>query len=300
VRVSVIVTTYNHPDQLEKVLWGYAAQRLKDFEVVVADDGSRVDTTETIDRVAADSGLDVVHVRHADEGFRKTLILNRAIVASTGDYLIFTDGDCIPRDDFVELHVQCAEPGAFLSGGYLKLPEELSRNLTNEDIRSGRVMEAEWLEQRGWHAGRHAFRLIRSKLVAGLLDALTPTRRTWNGHNSSTWRDAIIAANGFDLDLRYGGLDRAMGVRLRNAGLKGKQIRYRAPCLHLYHERPYLDMAQWKRNKEFCRRLRREGVTSAAHGIAQLEPDESLVIRRIEQAAQSDALPYDNRWLTHR
>jgi glycosyltransferase involved in cell wall biosynthesis len=281
VRVSVIVTTYNHPDQLERVLWGYAVQRTKDFEVVVADDGSRSDTTDVIDRVARESSLDIVHIWHADAGFRKTLILNRAIVASSGDYLIFTDGDCIPRDDFIQVHAQCAEPGVFLSGGYLKLPEELSRNLTNDDIRSGRAMDPAWLKAHGWHGGRHTLRLTRSQLLAAMLDAITPTRRTWNGHNSSTWRDAIIAANGFDLDMRYGGLDRALGYRLLNAGLRGKQIRYRAPCLHLYHERPYLDYAQWKRNKEFCRRILRERVMRAAHGIAELAPDESLSVRRV-------------------
>ncbi|HEY8164302.1 MAG TPA: hypothetical protein VIF83_01990, partial [Gemmatimonadaceae bacterium] len=69
--------------------------------------------------------------------------------------------------------------------------------------------------------------------------------------------------------------------RLLNAGLRGKQIRYRAPCLHLYHERPYLDYAQWKRNKEFCRRILRERVMRAAHGIAELAPDESLSVRRV-------------------
>jgi glycosyltransferase involved in cell wall biosynthesis len=281
VRVSVIVTTYNQPEQLERVLWGYAVQRLNDFEVVVADDGSRAETAETIDRVAAQSGLDLVHVRHADAGFRKTLILNRAIVASSGEYLIFTDGDCIPRDDLVDVHVRCAQAGYFLSGGYLKLPEVLSRNLTNDDIRSGRVMDARWLQANGWHGGRHRLRLIRSPVLARMLDTITPTRRTWNGHNSSTWRDAIIAANGFDLDMRYGGLDRALGHRLRNAGLRGKQIRYRAPCLHLHHDRPYLDLAQWKRNKEFCRRILREGVTRATRGIAELEPDTSLVVRRV-------------------
>jgi glycosyltransferase involved in cell wall biosynthesis len=281
VRVSVIVTTYNQPEQLERVLWGYAVQRLKGFEVVVADDGSRSETAETIDRVQSESGLEIVHVWHADAGFRKTLILNRAIVASSGDYLIFTDGDCIPRDDFVEVHARCAEPRSFLSGGYLKLPEDLSRNLTNDDIRSGNAMNAAWLRAHGWHAGRHTLRLTRLPVLAGMLDATTPTRRTWNGHNSSTWRDAIIAANGFDLDMRYGGLDRALGHRLRNLGLRGKQIRYRAPCLHLYHERPYLDLAQWKRNKEFCRRILREGVTRAQAGIAEFAPDDSLSIRRV-------------------
>ena len=81
-RVSVIITTFDQPEQLEKVLWGYANQRHRDFQLVVADDGSGPATTEVIDRVSALAGLDVVHVWHEHRGFRKTEILNRAILAS--------------------------------------------------------------------------------------------------------------------------------------------------------------------------------------------------------------------------
>src|SRR6476619_1563465 len=114
-RVSVIITTYNQPEQLEKVMWGYAGQRGAKFELIIADDGSSPATTEVIDRVAAQSGLDVLHIWHEDSGFRKTEILNRAIVAAQEEYLIFSDGDCIPRDDFVATHARLARPGCFLS-----------------------------------------------------------------------------------------------------------------------------------------------------------------------------------------
>ena len=129
-RVSVIITTYNQPEQLEKVMWGYAGQTYSDFELIVADDGSGPATTDVIDRVAAATGLEVLHVWHEDRGFRKTEILNRAILAAGGDYLVFSDGDCIPRDDFVAVHARLAAPRCFLSGGYIKLPAEASRAIS--------------------------------------------------------------------------------------------------------------------------------------------------------------------------
>lgn len=279
-RVSVIVTTYNQPEQLEKVMWGYAAQRGADFELVVADDGSGPSTTEVIDRVAAGTGLDVLHVWHSDSGFRKTEILNRAIVAAAGDYLVFSDGDCIPRDDFVAAHAHLARPGSFLSGGYIKLPEDISASITVEDIRSGRATDAGFLKARGWKPGKRALRLVRTGAVAAIMDAITPTRRTWNGHNSSAWRAAIVAANGFDLDMGYGGLDRALGERLMNAGICGRQVRHRTPCMHLYHERPYVDGAKWKLNHDIRRRIRKNGETRARNGIAELPVDETVVLRR--------------------
>lgn len=288
-RVSTIITTYNQPEQLEKVMWGYAGQRGAKFELIIADDGSGPATTEVIDRVAAESGLDVLHIWHEDSGFRKTEILNRAIVAAQGDYLIFSDGDCIPRDDFVAAHARLATRGCFLSGGYIKLSEEVSDSITIADIRSGRAMSASRLKSLGWHPGKRALRLVRGRFLPSLLDVVTPTRRTWNGHNSSTWRNAILSVNGFDLDMAYGGLDRALGERLVNAGLTGKQVRHRTPCLHLYHERPYVDSLKWKRNHEIRKRIRREKEIRAHTGIAELSIDKSVLIRRPGQLL--DPLP---------
>ncbi len=279
-RVSVIITTFNQPEQLEKVLWGYAGQRHRDFELIVADDGSGPDTTDVIDRVAAEAGLDVLHVWHEHLGFRKTEILNRSIAAASSEYLIFSDGDCIPRDDFVETHVKLAEPGYFLSGGYLKLPHEVSAQITVAAIRSGDATEPSWLKARGWKPGKRALRLLRAKGLAALLDRVTPTRRTWNGHNSSAWKSTLVSANGFDLDMAYGGLDRALGERLMNAGVRGKQVRHRTPCLHLHHERPYADPQKWKRNHEIRDRIRQNHETRARVGIAELTPDPTLLIRR--------------------
>lgn len=279
-RVSVIITTYNQPEQLEKVMWGYAGQTCADFELIVADDGSAPATTNVIDRVAATTGLDVLHVWHEDRGFRKTEILNRAILAASAEYLIFSDGDCIPRDDFVEVHARLASPDCFLSGGYIKLPREASNAISIDDIRSGRAMESSRLRALGWHPGKRALRLMRGWTAPTLLDIVTPTRRTWNGHNSSTWRTAIMSVNGFDLDMAYGGLDRALGERLVNAGIHGKQVRHRTPCLHLYHERPYVDPQKWKHNHETRKRIRRDKEIRAHTGIAELTADDSVLIRR--------------------
>jgi glycosyltransferase involved in cell wall biosynthesis len=39
-KISIIVSTYNAEEWLKKVLWGFEQQIFKDFEVVIADDGS--------------------------------------------------------------------------------------------------------------------------------------------------------------------------------------------------------------------------------------------------------------------
>jgi glycosyltransferase involved in cell wall biosynthesis len=281
-RISVILSTYNQPVWLEKVLWGYAHQTRKGFEVVVADDGSTAATAVLLERVGGELGLDVVHVWHEDRGFRKCEILNRAILASSGEYLVFSDGDCIPRHDFLEVHADLAAEGRFLSGGYLKLPASLSDRIGYDDVASGRFAELGWLRQNGWSPGRRTVRLLSSQRAAGVLDLLTPTRATWNGHNASTWREAVLAVNGFDAEMKYGGEDRALGERLENFGFRGVQIRHRAPVLHLDHGRPYVEEEVLRRNRAIRDRIVRDREVRATVGIQEIrDANEPGVTRRL-------------------
>jgi glycosyltransferase involved in cell wall biosynthesis len=280
-RLSVIVSTYNKPRDLERVLWGYAGQSRQDFELLVADDGSGQETADVIRRVCAASGLEVVHVWHEDRGFRKSKIVNRAIVAAGGDTLMFTDGDTIPRSDLVEAHLRLARPGRYLGGGYVKLPAEVSDAITVDDVRQGRFADLGWLRARGWRPGRRALRLVRSVRAAALLDRVTPTAPLFAGNNSSVARDAIQAVNGFDMAMGYGGLDRAVGYRLVNLGVRGIQVRHRAVCMHLHHDRPYKDPQVVRRNREILEAIRRTGQTRAIKGLAELRPDPSLRVTRI-------------------
>ena len=145
-KVSVIISTYNHPEWLEKVLWGYECQTYADFEVVIADDGSGDSTRSLIQRFIDNSNLEINHVWHEDKGYQKCQILNKSILAANTEYLIFTDGDCVPRNDFVEQHVANAEEGYFLSGGAIRLPMTTSKLLTRDDIVGQRAFNRKWLE----------------------------------------------------------------------------------------------------------------------------------------------------------
>ncbi len=147
--VSVIISTYNKPEWLEKVLWGFNCQTYKDFEVIIADDGSGPETKELIDIMRNKVSYNINHVWQEDEGFQKCRILNKAIVASTTDYIIMTDGDCIPREDFVQVHYINKEPGTFISGGYYMLPMNISIAITLDDIEKQNCFNIQWLKEKG-------------------------------------------------------------------------------------------------------------------------------------------------------
>ena len=115
-KISVIVSTYNRPDTLVKVLDGLNHQTRLPDEIIVADDGSTHETRQAIESYLSDSQPRCIHVRHEDEGFRLARIRNEAIKASSSDYLVFLDGDCIPQCHFVEDHSALAQKGFFFQG----------------------------------------------------------------------------------------------------------------------------------------------------------------------------------------
>lgn len=266
--ISVILSTYNQPAWLDKVLYGYSLQTYNNFEIVIADDGSGKETADLIERYQNETDLKITHVWHEDEGFRKCTILNKAILASNGDYLLFSDGDCIPRKDFVGVHAAHCQQGYFLSGGMFRMTIEVSQAVTLDDIKSQKCFDIFYLQQLGQKSSFFKdLKLTQSKPLAKIMNNITPTRASWNGHNSSGWKSDIIAARGFDERMKYGGEDRELGERLINAGLKSKQLRYSAICLHLEHGRGYVTQEDWDRNNQIRRETRKNKTTITQYGI---------------------------------
>lgn len=265
--ISVILSTYNQPLWLEKVLWGYSCQSDRNFEIIIADDGSGDETREVVERARETVGVPIRHVWQEHKGFGKSRILNLATVEATGNYVIFSDGDCIPRSDFVAVHRRFARPGCFLSGGYTKLPLDLSQAMTRDDIVSGSAFDPSWLSARGflsrpWH--KHA-----AGRMAWFWNLLTPTKATWNGHGSSTWKEDIMRINGHNEEMKYGGQDRELGERLVNAGLRGIRIRYHAVVLHLDHPRGYATAESIAKNKAIRAATVRDKIIRTPNGICK-------------------------------
>jgi glycosyltransferase involved in cell wall biosynthesis len=275
---SVIMTTYNAPQWLQKVLWGFAAQVDLRFEVVVADDGSQPETLQLLRKMGPTLPYPVRHVWQPDDGFRKCQALNQGIQASRGAYLIFTDADCIPHRDFVAWHLRLARPRCFLSGGYNKLSMATSEALVHDDIAAGRHCDPSWLASHGSADVARGSKLRRTgDRWAVVCDRLTTTKPTWNGHNASTWKSYAITANGFDHRMHYGGQDREFGERLVNAGIRGVQIRHRAVCVHLDHKRGYATPESIAKNKAIRAETRKNGRTACEQGLAQLDHAEAVL-----------------------
>ena len=226
---SVILTTYNHPKLLALTLEGYAQQTDRQFELVIADDGSTGETREVIDAFRSRAPFPVVHAWHEHNGFRRAAVLNLGIRHSTTGYCIFSDGDCIPAKDFVELHRRHRQQGRFLLGGYQRLTEHYSKAMTVE-----RVIAADFVGQMTRKRHRELWRRhVNSWFynIVGVKD-----RPHIAGANFSAWRSDLDAVNGYDENfVGWGREESDLRTRFRRSGLKGKSMWPHILVYHLWH-----------------------------------------------------------------
>jgi len=250
--ISLIVSTYNSPDWLSKVLDSVFAQSFRHFQLVVADDGSAPETGALLRNRAPESPVPIIHVWQEDHGFQKCRILNKAIAVSSGKRLVFTDGDCLLPPHFLQTHQQMARSGTFLTGAYFKLPPTLSDLIASETIRTSEVFQPSWLLAHGLKLSPKLFKLMVPGWAARLANHLTPTKKTWNGHNSSCLHEHAIAVNGFNEEIQYGGQDVEFGTRLNHLGLQGRHLRFSTVPLHLHHGHGYVTPGMRERSLVQC------------------------------------------------
>ena len=225
-KISLVISTFNQPNSLAKVWRGFQRQTRWPDEVLISDDGSAGPTRELVQQMAAVAPVPVKHIWQPHEGFRKTIILNQTVAAATGDYLIFTDGDCVPHPKFVADHAAQAEKNFWVQGRRCFVHEKFVPQF-----------EADAMPAFGW--------MVAGKITGvakGVRWPLPIVRRDTEqrgiiGCNMAFWRDDIVAVNGFDEDYTGWGTgeDSDIGTRLYNLGRQRKFVYGRAITFHLNH-----------------------------------------------------------------
>lgn len=234
--ISVIVTTYRREDALGAVLRSLSRQQDRDFEAIVADDGSGPETARVVESWKPRIGVPLASVWHEDRGFRAAEIRNRAILAARGEYCVFLDGDCIACPDFVAQHRRLAEPGWFVTGNRLLMSQALTQRVLRDGLKPETWSAAAWFAQR---LGRGINRLMPTlRLPLGPLRK--HTNSGWQNARScniAIWRSDLLRVDGFDAAYSgWGREDSDLIVRLIHSGVRRKDGRFATGVLHLWHQ----------------------------------------------------------------
>ena len=243
-KCSIIISVYKDTDSLDLILESLINQTIIPNEVIISEDGNSKEMVEYV-KVAKDKykKLDIVHLYQEDIGWRKNIALNRAIMSSKYEYLIFIDGDCVPFDDFIENHIMQASNKIVLAGKRVELGEQITKEIRSKKLTVSKLTNNYWL---------YAIKLIKDKtrhlediLHISYKSFLAPfVKKEVNyiiGCNWSAFKEDILSINGFDetYALPSVGEDVDLGWRFRGLGIELKSCRYNANIVHLYHKKRF-------------------------------------------------------------
>lgn len=269
-KISIILSTYNWHNALDIILANLLKQIKKyDAEIIIADDGSTANTTEIIKKYQSSHDC-IKHVWHEDIGFRKAIVLNRAVALSSGDYLLFLDGDCVPFPDYVSEHLRLQESGYFIAGNRVLLSRKFTQQiLANPQIVNNIIKWRlfNWIIAKITRSVNKVF--PRVKLGNGKWRYRRCTNWKYpKGCNFAVYRKDFIAVNGFDENFSgWGHEDADLFVRLLHAGVLIKDGRFAVPVVHLWHKDA--DRSKEKGNWErLMQRAQDDRVVKAESGIS--------------------------------
>lgn len=262
IRPSLIIATYNWPEALELCLNSILKQTILPSEVIIADDGSDERTAKIIQDFAQKAYFPLFHVWHEDRGFRKTIVLNKAIRKASCPYVVQIDGDIIASSHFIEDHLHMAEEGCFIRGTRANIDVKTTQSL----LRKGKLSTINKL-QLIMKQPTNALRLYPT--AAQFATRRELSGRRVKGCNMSFWKKDLMSVNGYDNSLQgWGHEDEELSWRLVNLGIKKKIIKFSAVAYHMYHK-------QLSRNEEpfhrgFMQTIKDRKTTRTSNGIEEI------------------------------
>ncbi|QWE17073.1 glycosyltransferase family 2 protein [Polynucleobacter sp. AP-Nino-20-G2] len=234
--ISILLATYNWPQALKLCLESLSTQTDTNFEIIIADDGSGTETKDLIEEIRAGSSIAITHLWQEDQGFRKTRILNQAISAARGTYLVFLDGDCIVQPDFIAQHRLLSQAGHLVTGSRVLLSENLTEQLLLWPHWNFKRFTQHLLSYR-LSGGINKYWPLKIKLGNGSWrDYKKFVWRRIKGCNMACWKSDAVAIGGFDESMTgWGHEDADFVFRLQNAGVIRRSGSWSTEVLHLHH-----------------------------------------------------------------
>jgi len=258
-KTALLISTYNWVPALELIFKSIHEQTELPDEVLIADDGSTEETRKLIESFAQKSTFKVVHVWHEDQGFRKAIVLNKAVAKSTCEYIIQIDGDCIMHSKFITDHKKNAQRGLYLYGTRSTITKEALPRIFKEQQTKFNYFSKN-LKKRS--------RTIHSALLSKMYKPHQHFSNNFRGCNVSFWREDFIEINGYNEFFEgWGREDSDLVIRMGNNGIWAKRLRYAGIVYHIYH--PENSRNRLDENDALQEQSINEKVTRIEKGVSQ-------------------------------
>ncbi|CAM1354991.1 MULTISPECIES: glycosyltransferase family 2 protein [Tenacibaculum] len=226
--IALLISTYNWPKALHMVLSTVHNQTVLPNEILIADDGSTEDTKKVIEEWKEKLTIPIKHLWHEDKGFRKTIIMNKAVASSSSDYIVQIDGDILLEKHFIQDHIKNAKKGFFIKGSRALILKDRTENILNNQI---------FVLKEEVKYVKNTINATRMPLFAPIFRKDKFKSNNVKGCNFAFWKKDFIAVNGYDNDMDgWGHEDIELAARLTNLGIKQRQLKMVAICFHLHHK----------------------------------------------------------------
>ncbi len=256
---SLVTPTYNWPEALELLLLSILNQSVLPNEVLIADDGSKEETKQLIEKYQSLFPIPLIHIWHEDNKNQKPKIMNKAIAKARYDYIIEIDGDIIMNRFFIEDHLKNAEKGLYLFGSRVNIKETILENIIKNKTIFFHFF-SKGIKKRG--------RTIRLPFLMKFAEIHKERSGKLRGCNMSFWKEDFIKINGFNESLVGWGIDDSeMIQRLHNIGINGKRLKFAGIAYHIYHKEQ--SKIHYEINNEIEKQTTEKKLTFIEKGINQ-------------------------------
>ncbi len=237
---SLLISTYNWPEALRVCLLSVSKQSVIPDEIIICDDGSRPDTTELIEGMRRIVHIPIIHIWQPDDGFQLARIRNKGISSAKGEYIIQVDGDLILHRHFIKDHLTFRKEGFFTTGSRMLLSAQTTQDIlkaTHSDIRT---------------YGRGNKNYFNSKRIPVLHNFFSLRYKNKGRHkyyvkgcNMAFWKSDLLKVNGYNEEFAgWGREDSELAIRLINAGVQKRFLKFGGVCYHLFHKEASREMEE--------------------------------------------------------
>ncbi len=263
-KAALIISTYKESKALSIIIDAVSKQFQLPNEIIIAEDSNDLETSNIVNSWKNKISSKLIHVYQEDRGFRKALILNKAIQLSESDYIIQIDGDCVPHKYFIYDHIANAKKGCYLYGTRVHIKKRYVSRFLRSYLNKNKSVFISFFSP----SIKKRFRKIRIPSLKYFYKPSKKISSKFRGCNTSFWKNDFVEVNGYDNNfIGWGREDSDLMIRMHNNQVMGKRLKFAGIVYHLDHDQK--DEEGFLKNDKIQMRSVLDKITKTTNGLSE-------------------------------